>query len=111
MHFSVNSSTAKKIIDEGIYHHAPSINVKYLESKDYLFSVVISKKQGAASERNRVKRVIREIMRCNNGIYPPGFYMIYYNGKCSFFNRIKVMSDLDEIMRKISVNQNYSQKK
>ena len=107
MHFSVSSSTAKTIIHEGLYHHTPSINVKYLESKDYLFSVVISKKQGSAHERNRVKRVIREIMRSNKETYPLGLYMIYYNGKCNILNRIKVIADLNKIMNKISVNRTF----
>ena len=102
MHFSIKTSEIKKISSEGNYERAASINVKYLDNTDYRFSVAVSKKQGAAAERNRVKRVLREIMRIKKGKYPPGLFLLYYNGKCKDFNRNGVVQDLDDIMRKIS---------
>ena len=73
----------------------------YLSDRQYRFSVVISKKQGNAVERNRVKRVIRELMRLKKGIYPEGLYLIYYKATCSKFCRQLVESELDNSMKKI----------
>ena len=100
MHFSVTSSEAKRISKEGHSKRAPSISIKFCAAADYRFSAVVSKKQGAATERNRVKRIIRELMRCKKDIYPPGLYLIYYRGLCKDFNRSQVERDLDDMMNK-----------
>lgn len=101
MHFSVNTSEAKKIITEGSFKRAASISIKYIENSDFRYSVVVSKKQGAASERNRIKRIIREMLRTGKEKYPPGIYLIYYNGKCTDFDRAGTATDIKNIMKKI----------
>ena len=100
MHISVTSSEAKRIAKEGNGKNTPSVRIKSCAAPDYRFSAVVSKKQGAATERNRVKRIIRELMRCKKDIYPPGLYLIYYRGLCKDFNRSQVERDLDIIMNK-----------
>ncbi len=101
MHFSVTTSEAKKINTEGSFIRAASISVKYIENSDFRYTVVISKKQGGAAERNRIKRIIREMLRTGKEKYPSGLYLIYYNGKCADFNRAGTTKDIENIMKKI----------
>ena len=104
MYYSVTSSLAKNISSQGTYIRSSSISIKYLNDSRYRYSAVISKKQGPAVERNKVKRVIRELMRLKKGIYSNGSFLIYYNVKCADFNRGQVDCELDDIMKKIAKN-------
>lgn len=104
MHFSITNSEAKIIHAEGRCEHSLSVNVRYCINNEYRFTAVVSKKQGIATERNRVKRIIREAMRCKKDIYPPGLYLVYFNGICKDLNRIRLERDLDDIMKRISQN-------
>jgi len=102
MRFSITPYQAKKVSSEGTGKRAETVSLKYLEDSDYRFSAVVSKKQGGAAERNRVKRVIREIMRKKEDVYPPGLYMVYFRGKCLSLNRARVIRDLDGLMGTLS---------
>lgn len=102
MYFSVDSAEAKKISDKGTSLKYGTIGVKFLQADDFMYSVVISKKQGEAAERNRVKRAIRDYIRRREEYYPTGHFLVYYRGECDQFDREQVLSDLDEIMRKIT---------
>lgn len=104
MHFSVKTASAKKINACVNAVRTKSISVKYLPDHDYRFSVVVSKKQGNAVKRNRIKRVIREIMRNNKEVFPDGCYILYFNQNCDQFNRETVLNDLKEIMQKLGKN-------
>ena len=104
MYYGITSSLVKRITSQGTCRRSSSINIMYLSDRQYRFSAVISKKQGNAVERNRVKRVIRELMRLKKGIYPEGLYLIYYKGVCTGFCRQLVESELDNMMKKISKN-------
>ncbi len=101
MHFSVPSATADTISSTVDYLRARSVSIKYLKSEQYKYTAVVSKKQGNSAQRNRVKRIIREIMRNRHGIYPSGFYLIYYNKRCGDFDRDELMIDLDKTVAKI----------
>ncbi|MDP8217820.1 MAG: ribonuclease P protein component [Candidatus Theseobacter exili] len=93
---------AKKIRKNGFFKHDVSLSVKYLPEKDYRYTPVISKRQGTSVARNRVKRVIRELMRCNEHLYPAGLFMVYFNRQCSQFNRKKVSLEIDEAIKYIA---------
>jgi len=101
MHFSVTTSEAKKINTEGSFKQVASISIKFIENKDFRYSVVVSKKQGGAAERNRIKRIIREMLRTGKKHYPSGLYLIYYNGKCADFDRDGTANDIKNVMKKI----------
>ena len=101
MRFSVNNKAAKKVIADGRSLRTSSVNVKYLDGSEYRYSAVLSRKQGSAVQRNRIKRVVREIMRVNEKISPPGAYIIFIKGKCKDFNRTQAKNDLDTVVKNI----------
>jgi ribonuclease P protein component len=102
MHYGIRSDKAKYISSKILPLRTSTLSVKYLRENEYHFSVVVSKKQGKASERNRVKRVIREILRLNPFYFPDGSYMVYYNKKCSDLIRSSILADLETIGKKIT---------
>lgn len=106
MHFSVKSEKAEKINAYVTSLRSPFISIKYLQGDQYKYTVVISKKQGNSVKRNRIKRIIREIMRNNRSEYPDGFYLIYFNKKCDQFKRKSILNDIDELLKKLSHPQN-----
>lgn len=102
MHFGITTTESKRIRAEGIIQRTPIISVKYLHSTLYRYTAVVSKRQGNAVERNRIKRIIREIMRTKEKIYPHGLYLIYFNKNCKEFNRNHAIKNLDDIINIIS---------
>jgi len=106
MHFSVKPEKAEKINDYVTSLRSPSISIKYLQGDQYKYTAVISKKQGKSVKRNKIKRIIREIMRNNQSEYPDGFYLIYFNKKCDQFKRKSILNDIDILIKKISRLQN-----
>ena len=106
MHFSVNAAKAKQIGADVTPLRTITHSIKFLPDNDlYKYTVVISKKQGNPAKRNRVRRIIREIMRCNRNRYPNGFYMLYVNKKCDQLKRDILVSDLEKAITKISLHQ------
>ena len=106
MHFSVNAAKAKQISADATPIRTPTLSIKFLPDNTlYKYTVVISKKQGNPVKRNRVKRIIREIMRCNRNRYLSGSYMLYVNKKCDQLKRDILVSDLEKAITKISHNQ------
>ena len=101
MHYGIKSAKAKFISSKIIPLKSATLNIRYLKENDFHYSVVVSKKQGKAFERNRVKRVIREILRLNPYNFPDGSYLVYFNKKCSDLDRNKILGDLELIGNKI----------
>jgi len=102
MRSSVKASEAKKVCSEGSYHRKKSVSIRHLKHEQYRYTPVVSKKQGGAVGRNRVKRVIREIMRINRERFPKGLYLIYYNGDCANFDRDAVLGEIEELVERIT---------
>ncbi len=101
MHFSVKTQSVNKIKECGNSIRSGSVTVKYITHDEYRFSAIISKKQGNAVKRNKVKRIIRDIMMSGINKYPQGLYMIYFNRQCDETNRKNLMNDITNIMNKI----------
>jgi len=101
MHFSVTTQSVKKVRECGNSIRSGSVTVKYITHKEYRFTPVISKKQGNAVKRNKVKRIIRNIMMSCRNKYPQGLYMIYFNRQCDEANRNNLMKEISGIMNKI----------
>ena len=102
MYFSVKSATAKKIHATGHSVRTPSLTVRYLAGKPLRYSVVVAKKQGNAVQRNRVKRVIREIVKHKKDLFPTGYYLLYFKRQCDRLRRDSVENDFNEIILKLS---------
>lgn len=60
------------------------------------FCVVVSKKCGTAVRRNRIKRIVREIIRHHRDRIPPGFDYVL-RVECSRVTEIKTISEKDFI--------------
>jgi len=100
MRYSVDSALAKRIREQGRCERSGMITVWYLTDISYRFSPVVSKKQGSAPERNRVKRIIRELMRAGEGAFPNGSYLIVCYGACGSLTREELSGALHAIMEK-----------
>jgi ribonuclease P protein component len=106
MHFSVNTKTATRIRINGFYIREKMITLRFLPGDSYFYSPVVSKKQGISSRRNRIKRIIRDIMRAGRNVFPPGSYLVYYNGTSTNLDRNEISTNIDilmEIIKKRSV--------
>ena len=102
MRCGINAKQVKKTIRNGDIYRLKNLTVKYLSGEDYLYSPVVSKKQGGAVERNRVKRVIRGIMSSNKSTYPNGSYLIYYYGACRTMKRSILEETINAVTARIS---------
>lgn len=101
MHFSVDTKTATFIRNNGLYVRGRLITIRYLSGESYLYSPVVSKKQGISTRRNRIKRIIRDIMRAGKDIYPTGSYLVYYNGTSTDLDRYAISTNIDILMETI----------
>ena len=106
MHFSVSPATAQKISATVKSLRTSSLSIKHMAGNSYEYTVVLSKRQGSAVKRNRIKRFIREIMRRNCGRFPNGSYLIYVNHKCDCLDKKLIASDLEKIIASIKHTQN-----
>lgn len=106
MYFRLKSTKAKKPSTYINSIWTPTISIKYSTDNNYKYTIVIPKKQGNAVKRNRIKRVIREIMRCNRDKYPTGSYMLYINKQCNQLNRELLLNSIEKTIKKISQSQN-----
>ncbi|MFC1608271.1 ribonuclease P protein component [Candidatus Latescibacterota bacterium] len=98
MRHGLDTPKVKVILRQGMVFRTRMLSVRYLPKSDYRYAPVISKKQGNAVRRNRVKRIIRDIMFINRDRYPSGYYMVYYRGHSDEFNRHQLENTLSEIM-------------
>lgn len=81
------------------------VNIRFLSSPgNFRYTTVISKRQGGAVERNRIRRSIRGIMQRKFSQYPQGWYIVYYNDSCSAYNRMSIEKELDNIAALIARN-------
>ncbi len=102
MRNGVTTSVAKKISAMGAYERTRSLSFKYLPSDSFRYSVVVSKKQGAAVERNRVKRVVRACVRERSEAFPDMACLIYFRGMCGSLSRDAVMKDIERAAASIT---------
>ena len=102
MRGSLNTRLVKQTIERGTRYSAGVLSVRYIPRDEYRYAPVVSKKQGNAVKRNRVKRVIRGIMSINRDRFPNGYYLIYYRCPCSDMNRRLVEKSLNTIADQIT---------
>jgi ribonuclease P protein component len=64
------------------------------------FGIVISSKTGSAVRRNRIKRKIREFLRINKQIWPPG-KMIVIGLKGSVSSEAALVAEIEDMLKEI----------
>ncbi len=105
MHFSVDSKTAGRIRTGGTYVRSGLISLRYLPDDSYRYSPVVSKKQGTSVRRNRIKRVIRDIMRAGKDTFPAGSYLVYYNGASATVTHSELTEAITQAMQTVRKRQ------
>jgi ribonuclease P protein component len=98
MHFSVDTKTACVLRESGLFVRHGAVYLRYLPGDVYRYSPVLSKRQGSSVQRNRIKRVVREILRKDAGINPKGLYLVFIKGECSSLNRNILARDIGFLM-------------
>jgi len=102
MRTGVSTTRVALVRRNGIRRGGTRVSVRFLPNeRDYCYAPVISKRQGNAVERNRVRRSIRGIMQRKGLQYPRGWYIIYYNDACSAYDHSAVEAELDSIASSI----------
>ncbi len=95
MRTGVPTPIARRVRETGISERGDRLSIRFLSAEDYRYTPVLSRRQGTSVERNRVKRVIRELMRTAEGRYPSGRYMVFVRGQCADFDRTAAANELD----------------
>ncbi len=83
MHYSVRTSEAGLVRERGVRERSGPVTIRHLPSGDYRYSPAVGKRYGTSPERNRVKRIIREIMRKYSDTFPSGLYLVYFTASCN----------------------------
>ena len=102
MHTGLSTFLINSVRQDGKKYHGSLLTVRYLESEEYRYSPVISKKYGNAAKRNRVKRLIREAMRNNRRTFPSGMYIIYVNRPCEEFSYHIAEEELRDVIGRMT---------
>lgn len=104
MRTGISTARVTRIRKHGIRYSGKCINVRFLPHRyEFRYAAVISKRQGGAVERNRIRRSIRGIMQTKAESYPTGWYLIYYNESCTAYDRRTAEADLDRVAGSISL--------
>jgi ribonuclease P protein component len=98
MRFSVHTKEAGFLRERGLVERNGPLIVRHVPGTWYRFSPVAAKRHGSAPERNRIKRIIREIMRVGRGSFPAGSYLIFWNTTCGKTTRADIEPRLRETM-------------
>ena len=105
MRSGVTTPEAGAIRRTGTTVRGSAISIRHLASDEYRYTPVISRRQGSSVARNRVKRVVRELMRLAADRFPTGLYFIYLNGPCGEFDRDTVARELGTLADRIAASQ------
>lgn len=62
----------RRVKDEGVRFRSSRITVAAASGNRRRLGVAVSRRVGNAAQRNRIKRVIKEAFRCNQGSFPCG---------------------------------------
>lgn len=92
----------KRVLAQGRNFFSPFFHLKYLLSAGAArFAVVVSTKVSKkAVKRNRLKRILRELIRHKIGRLAPGDYMIMLKPKAAEAEENKVLADMNSLFIK-----------
>lgn len=105
MRSGVTTPAARALRREGTLIRGSTVSIRHLPSDEYRYTPVLSRRQGSSVARNRVKRVIRDMMRHAADRFPAGLYFVYPNGSCGEFDRETVARELGTLADRIAASQ------
>lgn len=77
-----------------------SVGISYIENETTRFGISISSKAGKAVTRNRIRRLIREFLRNNKGLWPENRWVLI-----KIFQppeqKSRIIADLKDVLAKI----------
>jgi ribonuclease P protein component len=79
---------------------ANSVGISYIEKETTRFGISVSRKAGKAVTRNRIRRLIREFLRQNKGLWPGKRWVlikIFQTPKQEW----RLIADLKDLLAKI----------
>lgn len=95
----------QRAFESGFKKSGTFIAVFYLKGKTRKIGFTVSKKYKKAVDRNRAKRIMKEIYRTNKEYFSFGVWLIY----CKYFETIPAYNDMKndilQIVQKIKVNE------
>jgi len=104
MRSGVTTPAARALSRGGTMYRGSAVSIRHLPGDEYRYTPVLSRKQGPSVARNRVKRVVRELMRLSAGRFPAGLYFIYLNGACAAFDRDTAARELGVLADRIAAS-------
>ena len=94
----------QRAFESGVKNSGTFITLFYLEGKTKKIGFTVSKKYKKAVDRNKAKRIMKEIYRTNKEYFSFGVWLIY----CKYFETIPAYNDMKndilQIVQKIKGN-------
>ncbi len=96
----------QKTIARGRAFFSPFLTIKHLSSsQDPRFTVVVSTKVSKkAVDRNRLKRVLREVLRKNITQFKKGDYMVFLKPKAAKLPEAELLKDFSKLVSKCKIS-------
>jgi ribonuclease P protein component len=66
----------RKVVYDGEKLNGKTLRINYIKAETTKFAISVPKGYGKAVVRNRIKRVIREFLRQNKGLWPKSHWVI-----------------------------------
>ena len=92
----------QRVRDLGARSGAGRISVAAVPGTDRRLGVIVSRQVGGAVQRNRIKRVIREMFRCNQEEFPCGDCVVVAHAGATKLNNASIRKNASSALAKLS---------
>ncbi|MCK4544207.1 ribonuclease P protein component [candidate division WOR-3 bacterium] len=92
----------KFVIESGRKYYCNSVMIFIQKQIDTKIGIAVSSKRiRKATQRNRIKRLIREIIRCNKDLLPDKHHIVLFYNKSNVENYNILENDIRNLFKKI----------